>query len=189
MAFPWAPVITGLAGVAQSLLGGLGRKTLSPRKQIALQKEFIQWQNSPGQQAHRLKGIVKGAEAAGFNPLTVLRGGGGAGFQQTHAPVLSGNEYASASVGDALAAGLGAGVQAAFDYDPLSEEKSQLELEIMRGQLRRINGGNAEYTRLGGAPAATGSRYRTSVPGTPVTNATLATGDEKEQGKRTVTNP
>ena len=100
--------------------------------------------------------LRENAEAAGFNPLTALRNGGGAGFTQTHSPVLSSGAYFANAVGD----GLSRGIQAAFDYNPLDEEKSQLELQIMKGQLTRINQDIASATRLGGAPVATGSRYQ-----------------------------
>lgn len=168
-----------LSGILPGLFGGRGP---SPRKQIQMQKDFMRWQTQ--QQPEQVRYLVKAAEENGFNPLTLLRGGGSAGFQQTHAPVLSMNEYEGSRIGDALAAGLQTGVQAAFDYDPLAEQKSKLEVQILEGQLRRINESSnvAEYTRLGNVPVATGMRNKSG-------KAALTQQAKPQQGQTTVTNP
>jgi hypothetical protein len=179
-----------------SLLGGGGK--LSQRKQMAYQNQYaIQQMNHQNAIAKEWAAydrdkyvrLAQDAQRGGFNPLTALRGGGGAGYQQTHAPVLSATGVYSSETGGNTAAGvfgnaIANGVQAAFDYDPLQEERAQIELDIMKGQLRRIQEGNtAEYTRLGSVPTATGSRYTTAG------NASLAKGGEMEQGQRVATNP
>lgn len=122
--------------------------------------------------------LVRNAEAAGFNPLTALRNGGSAGFTQTHAPVLSSSAYFANALGE----GLSTGLQAAFDYDPLREEKSALEMQIQRATLARINQDIASATRLGGAPVATGGRYKRQ-------EVSLSKGGPLTAGDRTVTNP
>lgn len=113
------------------------------------------------------------AEAAGFNPLTALRSGGSAGFTKTHTPVLSmaAVEAARYSEPDPWVGALQSGIQAAFDYDPLNQERAKLETDIMRAQLARLNMTNEQYTRLGNQPSALG---QATIP---------APGD------RTVTNP
>lgn len=176
------PLTVGLISGGTKLFSGLlsgifGRKSAKKqeaRARAAAREDYI-WERTEG-----LKHLVAGAEAAGFNPLTVLRGGGGAGFTQTHAPVLSASAYGAAALGDALSAGLETGVQAAFDYNPLDEEKAELELDIMRGQLRRIN--QDFVSRVGGAPVATGSRYKLGDPA-------LSKMGPVEVGRVTVTNP
>lgn len=183
MATPFAALAPAFAeaagGVLSSLFGRSAEKKAWKRQQQAFEmqrqasREDYIWQTGEG-----LKHLVAGAQAAGFNPLTVLRGGGGAGYQQTHTPILSMSAYQGANIGDALAAGLQTGVQAAFDYNPIDEEKAQLELQIMQGQLRRINRENdMAVTRIGGAPTATGSRFKLSRQSPPT------------QGETTVTNP
>lgn len=177
-----APALADAAGGVLSSIFGR-RKEKKARKQAladwqmqrdAAKEDYI-WQTGEG-----LKHLVKGAEAAGFNPLTVLRGGGGPGYMQTHTPVLSMQAYEGANMGDALAAGLRTGVQAAYDYDPIQEERAKIELDIAKAQLKRINEGNlSQYTRLGGAPSATGSRYRETLSLQPVPT----------QGAVEVTNP
>nr|WP_321483031.1 hypothetical protein [uncultured Cohaesibacter sp.] len=134
------------------------------------------------------KALVRNAEAAGFNPLTALRNGGSAGFTQTHTPVMSRNVFGMAmdTLDDTLTnlfgGGSGRGVQAAFDYNPLEESKSRLELQIMQGQLKRINQQNDAFTRLGNQPSATGSRFKQQ-------STNLSKGAPLEAGDRTVTNP
>ena len=163
MSFLSSVFSAAVPGLVQGAFSLFGKKGLSERKQAALQHKY--WRESVDyqtqNQGRQLKELVKGAQEAGFNPLTVLRGGGGAGYQQTHAPILSAPFTAGGSSG--FAAGLASGIQAAFDYDPLDEEKSRIELEIMEAQLRRIsNSSPEEYTRLGAVPVATGSRNKSS---------------------------
>ena len=77
--------------------------------------------------------LRQNAEAAGFNPLTALRAGGGAGFQVTHHPVLAGSNFVAQALSD--------GLQAGFGYDPNQTRRAELETEIMQAQLARLNGG------------------------------------------------
>lgn len=177
----WLPaLLQGGASVLSGILPGLfGSSPASQmRKQYQMQLDLME--NQREYDRGHFSRLVEDSQRAGINPLTALRGGGGAGYAQTHAPVLSLSAYQGANVGDALAAGLQTGVQAAFDYDPVAEEKSRLELEIMRGQLRRINEDTQAVTRLGGAPVATGSRYRAG-------GSALGAASKLQAGERTLT--
>lgn len=77
------------------------------------------------------KKLRKNAIKGGFNPLTALRGGGSAGFMQTHTPALA----SVATMGRAVANGF----QAAIDYDPNAEKTAQIERELLKAQLENIN--------------------------------------------------
>lgn len=148
MAFPWAAALS--AGT--SLVSGLfGRKEEKKRQARAIAEAR--------RQEHRddtkLQRLVKDAEAAGFNPLTALRGGAG-GFQQVHNPILSLGSHGGSLA--AMAEQIGGSLQSAFDYDPLREEQSQLQTQLMRAELDRITrDGNG--VGFGQVPTATGSRY------------------------------
>ena len=91
MSFLSSVFSAAVPGLVQGAFSLFGKKGLSERKQAALQHKY--WRESVDyqtqNQGRQLKELVKGAQEAGFNPLTVLRGGGGAGYQQTHAPILS----------------------------------------------------------------------------------------------------
>jgi hypothetical protein len=76
--------------------------------------------------------LRKSAEAAGFNPLTALRNGGGAGFQVTHSPALSG----VSPIGEGLQA-VG-GLVANFDWSGQSQRREQAEYELMLAQIDNI---------------------------------------------------
>lgn len=142
--------------------------------------------------------LRQNAEAGGFNPLTALQNGGGAGHMVSHVPftrMMGGgrnfigkaldafNQTASgvmSAIGMPVGGG-GGGFAPAFDYDPLREEKAYLERDIMKAQLHRLNGG-VSYNRSMGVPVSTGTRYKTN-------DKIMARGLPREPGKRTVTNP
>jgi hypothetical protein len=155
---------TIVGAVAPALIGGLFRRKQKPPKQsIQTVKNEVDYEQ-----------LRKSAEAAGFNPLTALRNGGSAGFTQTHSPVLSART--SNSIIEGIGAGLSAGVQAAFDYNPLDEQRAELELEIMKGQLDNISRANKSEYKFGEVPVATGTRN-------------VSVGPLPEAGITTVTNP
>nr|QJB21404.1 MAG: hypothetical protein [Microvirus sp.] len=100
------------------------------------------------------KDMVKDAEAAGFNPLTVLRNGGAAGYTQTHHPALSSGAF----IADAMA-GLG---NVVASIDPMRDATAKLEHEIKQATLESIQA-DSTYRRkatmaIGGAPVSTGAR-------------------------------
>lgn len=96
--------------------------------------------------------MVKDAEKAGFNPLTVLRNGGSAGYMQTSHPALSSGAYiadALGQVGSALAS-----------VDPMAEASAKLQYEIQQATLENLQADTAARLRasLGGVPVAAGAR-------------------------------
>lgn len=100
------------------LLGGLlGPKSLSPRKQIKLQKDFMEWQWD--NQGRQLKGLREGAEAAGFNPLSVL-GSGSAPYQSAHLPALA--DFGGISAGMAISDAVQAGLSAYSAFSPAEDQ-------------------------------------------------------------------
>ena len=82
------------------------------------------------------KQLVADARAAGFNPLTVLRSGGAAGYTQTHAPALS----SISPLGEGLQA-IG-GAVSAFQWDPLAERRAQVEFGIAQETLAGLQRDN-----------------------------------------------
>lgn len=92
------------------------------------------------------------AEAAGFNPLTALRAGGGAGFTTTHHPALASGAF----IGDAIA-GMGNVIAA---IDPMRDATAKLEHQIKQATLANLQADTAARKRasLGGVPVSTGAR-------------------------------
>lgn len=100
------------------------------------------------------KAMVRAAEKAGFNPLTVLRNGGAAGFStQVHHPAMSsGIAEAAGTIGNFL-----------MSWDPQAQRRADLEYQIAAAQLDLIQrGGNTGglpsvgMRSLGGVPTWTG---------------------------------
>lgn len=97
-----------------------------------------------------LKHLVTDAEEAGFNPLTVLRTGGGAGYNAAagFAP-LSRQVPSKQAVGGSP---LGSAIQSAgqnflANFDPFQDEKKELEFELVQAQIRNLNAGTAAYEK------------------------------------------
>lgn len=98
---------------------------------------------------------------AGFNPLTVLRNGGSAGFgtQISHPALSSGF---GAGIADALATGISAWAA----YDPMAEKRADLEYEVAQEQLRSVQLGNAlSVKRMREVPTYAGASGRYSSGG------------------------
>lgn len=77
------------------------------------------------------KQMAKAAEKAGFNPLTVLRNGGSAGFTTTSHPALSGWTGFAQTIGNALMA-----------FDPRADERAALEDKLLQAQLESVQRSN-----------------------------------------------
>lgn len=125
--------------------------------------------------------LVKDSEAAGFNPLTVLRAGGLAGYSSTkggyspqymtYLPVGEisqinnpGQAVAAPvtnSLGDAVNAALGAW----NSYDPYKAERGQMELALARAQLKNLDSDTAANNRRLAIPTWTGSGFKTTTGG------------------------
>lgn len=93
--------------------------------------------------------MVREAEKAGFNPLTAIRNGGSAGFTSstTTLPGLSGAEV----VGQAL----GAGANFLANFDPMADQKRELEYQLVQAQIQNLQADTAARSRVsvGGVPA------------------------------------
>lgn len=134
MAFPWAPLISAGAGLLGKIFGGDDeQKTTSEIDYVKLREN---------------------AERAGFNPLTALRAGGGAGFTTTHHPALASGSYIADAVGgiaDAIA-----------QIDPMRDATAKLEYELKQATLANLQADTAQRlnaTRaIGGVPVSTGAR-------------------------------
>lgn len=95
------------------------------------------------------KQMVEDAEAAGFNPLTALRAGGGAGFTTTTHPALSGYSPIGAAfqtVGAALA-----------NYDPQANVRADLETKLLTAQLANVQADTKQRMRSFEVPVRTGA--------------------------------
>lgn len=128
--------------------------------------------------------MVADAEAAGFNPLTVLRSGGAAGHMTTTHPALSGfNPVGQAlqTVGQALA-----------NYDPQANARSALETKLLNAQLINIQTDTKARMRSFEVPVRTGATAVNAL-GQPIRSAAAQTGlgyqGTPTPGDFSVTNP
>lgn len=138
----WAPII----GAGISALGSLfGSKDDDDdeEKKVTTTTDYV--------------AMARAAEKAGFNPLTVLRNGGSAGFTTTTHPALS-NE----------GGGWGAAMQtigsAIMSFDPRADERAELEQQLLKAQIGQINRSGGASQRLWSmdVPVATGSSISVS---------------------------
>lgn len=81
------------------------------------------------------------AEAAGFNPLTIIRGGGLSGYGASHTVTSAAPDMRLSNAFQAFGSGL-ANVQ----WDPYGQQRSQTELRLMEAQI-------ADFGRRGSAPS------------------------------------
>lgn len=127
------PLITAGASLLGKLLGGDDeQKTTSEIDYVKLREN---------------------AERGGFNPLTALRAGGGAGFTTTHHPALSSGQFIAEAIG-----GLG---NAIAQIDPMRDATAKLEHDIKQATLANIQADTAwtkQRASLGGVPVSTGAR-------------------------------
>lgn len=87
------------------------------------------------------KKLRKAAERGGFNPLTALRAGGGAGFVQTHTPAFAGVET--------MANAIASGFDNYLNVDPVAAETAELERDLLKAQLKAINDGVTKPSGFG----------------------------------------
>lgn len=100
------------------------------------------------------KQMARKAEQAGFNPLTAIRNGGSAGFTTTHHPGLSMSSrfgQAFQTIGNAI-----------MSFDARADERAELEQQLLRAQLGRIQR-QSQLTAGMEVPTAAGST-RSSSP-------------------------
>lgn len=136
------------------------------------------------------KQMVRDAEAAGFNPLTVLRAGGASGYTTQSHPALS----TASMIGDGIAA-VG-NVLNNFDID--ADKRRKAEFDLVNAQIENIQTETAQRRASMNAPKRVGSNAVTHG-GAPVSDSSLtpikavpalAAGDKAfEMGQVSVTNP
>lgn len=125
------------------------------------------------------KQLVEDAEKAGFNPLTVLRAGGGAGYQRTHNPVFA----SAAALNQAEVGNIATSfIQGITSYAPRDMELERIERELMVSQISRIQAETKQINHsMTQIPQSTGSA-------TKIAGAALAAGGPYEAGQVSVTN-
>jgi len=133
-----AAIPAAIAGGTQ-LLGGLLQK--KPKIQYDYEEKRKQYSE-----------LRRAAEKGGFNPLTVLRAGGGGSLQGNIMTPLN-------PLGDAIA---NAGATFAANYNPMQHESQVLDNELRRQQIESLKGQNARAStvspvRTASAPIKTGS--------------------------------
>lgn len=95
-----------------------------------------------------LSHLVEDAEAAGFNPLTVLRAGGGASYNagaamaplSRPAPVKQAPLGAGAYMGQAVSQ---FGRDFMANFDPFQDDKRELESQLVAAQIANLNASTA----------------------------------------------
>ncbi|AXH76642.1 MAG: hypothetical protein [Microviridae sp.] len=107
------------------------------------------------------KGMVKAAEAAGFNPLTAIRNGGTAGWTTTVGNVLSSGGGGGGSPVSKAFGALASGAQSFLNnYDPMRDQKRELEYKLLEGQLAQVSNAGvspAQMRQFGNVPTRTAS--------------------------------
>nr|QJB21389.1 MAG: hypothetical protein [Microvirus sp.] len=135
---PFAPIIGGAIGAVGSLL--------APKPKA--QKQTTVTNNSID-----LMKLRTDAEAAGFNPITIIRGGGLAGYgSSTTTGTISAAPETRLS--DAFRT-FGSGV-AAWQYDPYGEAKSLSQLRLAEAQIADLGRRGAEPNMSLHAPSSQG---------------------------------
>lgn len=143
-----APILAAALPAGLNLLGGL----LGNKKQPEPETKFEYGK------------MRAAAEAAGFNPLTVLKATGGA-------PTSVSNPVPALSSAAVIANALGTGAQAFFDAqpDPLQQERDRLEIDLMRKQMDSVVRNDVYDERTGQVIRTSASR---GWSGAPVTTQT-----------------
>lgn len=123
--------------------------------------------------------MVRDAEKAGFNPLTAIRNGGSAGFttSTTTSPGLS----SAQTIGKAL----GAAGSFFANFDPMADQKKELEYQLVQAQLENLQADTAMRMKasMGGVPTYTagavkrgaGAAALSGAPMTPVVSPPTVT--------------
>ena len=119
----------GLIGGAISAVGAL----MAPAPKPSVQTNSID-----------LKRLRADAEASGFNPLTIIRGGGLSGYGRSEMSAAPDMRLSSAfqSFGTAVAN---------WSFDPYGAERSRTELRLMEAQI-------GDFGRRGSAPSGMSSK-------------------------------
>lgn len=134
-----------IAKAAIPIIGGAIFGGSEPSREEQLEEQF---EFAKRTELEKYKWIVEGAQAAGFNPLTALRAGGGRVQGPSIAPTtpLTWRDYAREAVS-----------LAAQEYDPIEAESRRLDNELKRTELDRRR---SELVRTGEGVTTAAPRYR-----------------------------
>lgn len=140
-AAPFLPWISAGLGAVGSIFGAFGA---SQPKTVRSEVDFGK--------------MVADAEAAGFNPLTVLRNGGMAGYAMTHSPGLN----AAEAFGQGLT-GVGASL-GQLSSDILAQQRAATEWKVAEAQIANLQADTRMRSQSFNVPTYQGSA-RDSVKG------------------------
>ena len=133
---PFAPLIGGAVGAVGSLLRP------APKPQVHTTENRI-----------NIKQLRDDAEAAGFNPLTIIRGGGLAGYGSSTSTSPAAPDT---RLSDAFMT-FGSGV-AQFQYDPYAQRRSEAEIRLAEAQIAQWGRTSAPGGLSFQTPKAVGSQ-------------------------------
>jgi hypothetical protein len=169
------PLLLGpLIGLAGSVVGGAMRNSAAARQaeqQYANDRAAAElqrkWQLEDRTEAREynasalvearnydrgaIKRLVADAEEAGFNPLTLLRNGGGAGYSGGYAPLSEAPLSRTAPVRQApYQGGVGEAVgnwagNFMAGFDPFADDRRELEYQLVQAQVRNLNASTASF--------------------------------------------
>nr|QJB21443.1 MAG: hypothetical protein [Microvirus sp.] len=122
---PFAPLIGGAIGAVGSLLAP------KPKAQTQTTTQVVNNSIDLGK-------LREDAEKNGFNPLTIIRGGGLAGYGSMNTTTTGTIPAApDTRLSDAMQI-FGSGM-AQWQYDPYGQQKSQMELRLAEAQIRALD--------------------------------------------------
>lgn len=137
---PFAPLIGGAISAAGSLF--------APKPKASKQTETVTNSIDLGK-------LRADAEAHGFNPLTIIRGGGLAGYTNSTGAI---SVPAGADMRLSNAFQVFGSAVSQWQYDPYGQQKSQMELRLAEAQIRSLNAsGGAGPNMSLQTPSASGS--------------------------------
>lgn len=116
-----------------------------------------------------LSNLVTDAKAAGFNPLTVLRNGGGAGYNAAASfpPLSRTAPVREATMGPDIGGALQNVGDFLVNFDPLADEKKELEGRLVEAQIRNLDASTGAFrSQSFKVPSATAGEFKRKPMGT-----------------------
>lgn len=185
-----------MLGLAGSLLGRKSAKKQAQQQydnELAAMHQQREWDLEDRDEARAYsrdvyKNLVIDAEAAGFNPLTALRNGGGANYNAAagmaplsrKAPVQQ--AVGGSPIGDAFTS-MGNFLQ---NFDPFADQKREQEYRLIESQIASLNAGTLSRSTPSAVRSYGTSDYESRPSGKA---AALGKPSKWEPGDVTVTNP